>query len=47
MVELVDFAWWGREIDLGLDLNEKLMEGNDVDDHPTPIVELPQAREYA
>ena len=23
------------------------MEGNDVDDQPTPIVMLPQAREYA
>ena len=23
------------------------MEGNDVDDHPTPVVELPQAHEYA
>jgi hypothetical protein len=22
------------------------MEGNDVDDQPTPIVKLPQAREY-
>ena len=46
MVELVDLAW-GREIHLGLDLNEEPMEGNDVDDQPTPIVKLPQAREYA
>jgi hypothetical protein len=32
---------------LGLDLNEEPMKGNDVDDRPTPIVKLPQAREYA
>jgi hypothetical protein len=32
---------------MGLDMNEEPMEGNDVDDQPTPIVKLPQAREYA
>jgi hypothetical protein len=36
----VDLAW-GREIDLGLDLNEEAMEGNDVDNLPTLIVKLP------
>ena len=46
MLELVDLAW-GRKIHLGLNLNEEPMEGNDVDDRPTPIVKLPQAREYA
>ena len=46
MVELVDLAW-AREIHFGLDLNEKPMEGNDVDDCPTPIIKLPQAHEYA
>ena len=30
MVELMDLAW-GREIHLGLDLNEEPMEGNDMD----------------
>ena len=35
----------GRNIHLGLDLNDEPMEGNDVDDQPTPIVELSQARE--
>ena len=30
MAEQVDLAW-GREIDLGLDLHEEAMEGNDVD----------------
>jgi hypothetical protein len=39
MVELVDLAS-GREIHLGLILNEQPMEGNDVDDQPTPIVKL-------
>jgi hypothetical protein len=39
MVELVDLAS-GREIHLGLNLNEQPMEGNDVDDQPTPIVKL-------
>jgi hypothetical protein len=38
----MDLAW-GREIHLDLDLNEEPMEGNDVDDQPTPIVKLPQA----
>jgi hypothetical protein len=42
MAELMDLAW-GREIHLGLDLNEEPMEGNNVDDQPTPIVKLPQA----
>ena len=46
MVGLVDLAW-GREIHLGLHLNEEPMEGNDVEDQPTPIIKLPQAREYA
>ena len=50
MSELVDLAW-GREIhfglDLDLDLKEEPMEGNDVDDQPTPIVKLLQAREHA
>ena len=40
MVELVDLAC-SREIHLGSDLKEELMEGNDVDDQPTPIVKLP------
>jgi hypothetical protein len=31
MVELVDLAW-GRDIHLGLDLNEAPMEAKDVDD---------------
>ena len=31
MTKLVDLAW-GREVHLGLHLNEKPMEGNDVDD---------------
>ena len=42
----VDLAW-DRDIHLGLDLSEEPMKGNDVDDHPTPIVKLPQARAYA
>ena len=46
MVELVDLAW-GRQIHLGLDLNEKPMKGNGVHDQPTPIVKLPKACEYA
>ena len=41
MDESLDLAW-GREIHLGLDLNEEL-----VDDQPTPMVKLPQACEYA
>ena len=40
MVKLVDLAW-GREIQLGLYLNEGPMGGNDVDDQPTSIVNLP------
>jgi hypothetical protein len=32
---------------LGLDLNDKVMEGNDVDDQPTPTIKLPQTLEYA
>ena len=35
MVELVELAW-GGEISVGLDLNGEPMEGNDVDDQPTP-----------
>ena len=35
-----------REIDLGLDLNEESMKGNDVDDQTTTIVKLPQACDY-
>ena len=46
MAKLVDLAW-GRKIHLGLDLNEEPMEGNDVDDQPTPIVKLFQAHKYA
>ena len=42
MVELVDVAW-GREVHLGLDLNERPMKRNDVDDQPTLVVKLPQA----
>ena len=42
----MDLAW-GKEIHLSLDLNEEPMEGNNVDDQPTPIMKLPQAREYA
>ena len=45
IVELMDLAQV-REIHLGLYLNEEPTEGNDVDNQPTPIVELPQAREY-
>ena len=43
MVELVDLIR-GRESHLGLDLNEKPMEGNDC---PTPIVKLLEAYEFA
>jgi hypothetical protein len=32
---------------LGSHLNEELLDKNDVEDQPTPIVKLPQAREYA
>ena len=38
---------WGKKIYLGLDLNDEPMERIDVDDQPTPVVEHPQAREYA
>jgi len=37
----------GREVHLGSHLNEELLDKNDVEDQPTPIVKLPQAREYA
>ena len=43
--ELVDLAWGKNH--LGLDLIEGPMDGNDVDNRPTPIVKLPQACEYA
>ena len=43
-VGLVILAW-SKEIHLGINLNEDPVEGNDVDDHPTPIVKLPQAHE--
>ena len=46
MVKLVD-SEWGKEIHLGLDLNEEPMEVNDVDDQPTYIVKLSQACKYA
>ena len=44
-------SWWiwhgvGKS-NWGLDLNEEPMEGNDVNDQPTPIIKLYQAREYA
>ena len=40
VVELVDLPW-GRGIRLGLNLNKEPMEGNNVDDQPTPISKLP------
>ena len=46
MVELADLAW-GKEIHLGLHLNEEPIQGIDVDDQLTPIFKLPQAREHA
>lgn len=46
MVELVDLTW-GREVHLGLSLIEESLEQNDVDDHPTSKVNLPQSHEYA
>ena len=46
MGELIILAW-SKEIRLGLDFNEEPMEGNDVDDQPTPIVKLPRAYEHA
>ena len=36
-----------KEVHLGLDLNEEPMKGNEVDDRPTSIIKLSQAREYA
>ena len=45
MANLVDLAW-GREIHLGLDLNEESMQGNDVDDQPTPIIKLMSMSNY-
>ena len=36
-----------RESHLGSYLNEEPMEGNDVDDQPTPTMKIPQAHEYA
>ena len=40
--------WHGVEKSIWvLNLNEEPIEGNGVDDHPTPIVNLPQARDYA
>ena len=35
-----------KEVHLGLDLNEEPMKGNGVDDRPTSIIKLSQAREY-
>ena len=46
MAELVDLTW-GKEIYLGIDLNEDQREENDVDDQPTPTIKLPQARDDA
>ena len=46
MAKLVDLGQ-GSEVHLGLDLNEEPMEENNVDDQPTSIVKLPQARVYA
>ena len=46
MVELVHLAL-GRDLHLGLDLNEEPMEGNGVDDQPTPIVKLHEACAFA
>jgi hypothetical protein len=39
MAQLVDLAWC-MKVCLGLDLNEEPMEGNDVDDQPTPIIKI-------
>ena len=38
---------WGRRNPLNLDLKEQPMDGNDVHDHPTPIVNFTQPHEYA
>ena len=46
MVELLDLAQ-GREVHLGLNLNQEPMKENNVEDQPTLIIKLPQAREYA
>ena len=46
MTELMDLAR-GREIHLGLDLNEEQMEENDVDDQPTPSIKFFQACDNA
>ena len=46
MAKLVDLTW-DREIHLGLNFNEEPMEGNDMDDRPTPTVEVPQTHQYA
>lgn len=46
MGKLEDLAW-GKEIHLGVDLNGKPTEENDVNDQPTPMVKCSQAREYA
>ena len=32
---------------MNLDLKEQPMDGNDVHDHPTPIVNITQPHEYA
>ena len=45
MADLVDLAW-DRKAHMGLDLSEEPLQGNDVDDQPTPIIKLPQACEY-
>ena len=45
LLELLDLAW-GREIHFSLDLNKEPMEGNSVDDQPTPIFKHPKACEY-
>ena len=47
MVKLVALAWGQRNL-LGFRFElKKPMEGNDVDDQPTPTVNFPPAREYA
>ena len=42
---LMCISGWGRENSLDLDLKEQPMDGNDVHDSPTPIVNLTQPRE--
>ena len=45
---LSQWIWNGeREVRLEWHLNEEPMEGNDVDDHSTPLNKLPRAYEYA